>query len=250
MTVDWHSRFTQQSEWTRELREYIFRRAGLADARHILEVGCGTGAVLSGLAGRRMAVHGLDLDAGRLAECKVHAPGTRLTCGDALSLPYPAETFDICFCHFLLLWVKDPLQTLLEMKRVTRPGGHVLALAEPDYNQRVDKPDSLAVLGVWQAQSLRRQGADPGLGSRLADLFSRAGIGILETGTLGAGEMSLLTSEEQEMEWAVLEADLKDFVPVREIQRLKGLDREAWQRGERVLHVPTYFAYGATLFTK
>jgi hypothetical protein len=42
----------------------------------------------------------------------------------------------------------------------------------------------------------------------------------------------------------VLEADLTGIVPRREIQKMKKLDEQAWQRGERVLHVPTYFAYG------
>ena len=130
------------------------------------------------------ALHGLDLDPTRLADAARHVPQAKLVCGDALGLPYPAEVFEITFCHFLLLWVPDPLQALLEMRRVTRPGGYVLALAEPDYNSRVDKPDPLAPLGRWQAESLRRQGADPGLGARLAELFRQAGIPPIETGRL------------------------------------------------------------------
>ena len=47
-----------------------------------------------------------------------------------------------------------------------------------------------------------------------------------------------------ELEWAVLEGDLADSVPMEEIQRLKELDKGAWARGERTLHVPTYFAWG------
>ena len=42
----------------------------------------------------------------------------------------------------------------------------------------------------------------------------------------------------------VLEADLAGMVPVEEIRRLKRLDEDAWSRGERLLHVPTYFAWG------
>ena len=88
--------------------------------------------------------------------------------------------FDITFCHFLLLWVQHPLQALSEMQRVTRPGGFVLALAEPDYDHRLDTPASLTLLGRWQAESLRRQGADPGIGARLADLFRQTGLQIVE----------------------------------------------------------------------
>ena len=184
--MEWHKRFVQQAAWTSELRQYLFKRAGMQVARRVLEVGCGTGAILSGLV-TPAAVHGLDLEPARLAEARRHAPQAILACADALWLPYASGVFDITFCHFLLLWVQDPLQALREMKRVTRPGGSILALAEPDYNARVDKPDALAALGRWQAESLRRQGADPGLGSRLAELFRQAGIPLIETGCLQHG---------------------------------------------------------------
>jgi len=159
-------------------------------------------------------------------------------------LPYPPAIFDITFCHFLLLWVHDPLQALREMARVTRAGGHVIALAEPDYETRLDKPDELAPLGRWQTESLQRQGADLGLGARLADLFRQAGISLIETGSLNEGGERPPAPGERELEWAVLDADLAGFVPAQEIQRMKLLDEQAWERGERVLCVPTYFAWG------
>ena len=241
--MDWHSRFLQQAGWTRDLRAYLFAQTRLADAARVLEVGCGTGALLADLP-TRARVHGLDLDAARLDEAKVYAPDAFLACGDALSLPYPTAAFDITFCHFLLLWVRDPLAALLEMKRVTRPGGSVLALAEPDYTRRVDKPDALAALGRWQTASLRLQGADPGLGARLADMFRQAGITLLETGPLLGGGTRPLLPREREQEWAVLEADLAGIAPAQEILRLKQVEASAWERGERVLHVPTFFAWG------
>jgi len=284
--MDWHSRFLQQAAWTRDLRVYLFERAGLTLARRVLEVGCGSGAILSDLA-TPATVHGLDLEPLRLAEARVHVPAAALVCGNALQLPYPPKVFEITFCHFLLLWVRDPLLALLEMKRVTGTGGAVLALAEPDYDSRVDKPEALAPLGRWQAESLQRQGADPGLGSRLADLFRQADIPPIETGTLrsspgssissripyGTGRGSHGSSEAvpisayhpesrsgrdlrfkggeslpapagRDLEWAVLEADLAGWIPAQEILRMKAMDEQAWKLGTRVLHVPTYFAWG------
>jgi SAM-dependent methyltransferase len=241
--MDWHSRFLQQAAWTRDLRAYLFERAGLTRARRVLEVGCGTGAILSGLA-TPAVIHGLDLDPLRLVEAHWHIPSAALTCGNALALPYPSGGCDITFCHFLLLWVHDPLLALLEMKRVTSPGGAILALAEPDYNSRLDKPAALAPLGRWQAESLRRQGADPGLGSRLATLFRQAGIQPIETGTLDKGMESLPAPAERALEWAVLEADLAGWIPAQEIRRMKALDKQAWRQGTRRLHVPTHFAWG------
>ena len=241
--MEWHNRFVQQAAWTSELRAYLFKRTGMQAARRVLEVGCGSGAILSDLS-TTATVHGLDREALRLVEAHRHAPQAKLACGNALWLPYASGAFDIIFCHFLLLWVGDPLQALREMKRVTRPGGSILALAEPDYGARVDKPEALAALGRWQAESLRRQGADPGLGSRLPQLFRQAGIRPVETGSLQRDGERPAGPAEWELEWAVLEADLAGLVPPGEIQRLKRLDAAAWERGERVLFVPTYWILG------
>jgi ubiquinone/menaquinone biosynthesis C-methylase UbiE len=240
--MDWHDRYVHQARWTRDLRRYLFDKAGLNSAQRILEVGCGTGAILTELV-PPSARHGLDLDRAALLRARVHAPGAFLANADALRLPYAGYAFDIAFCHFLLLWVSDPLQVIREMARVTRPNGFVIALAEPDHTARVDKPDSLAPLGQWQTEALRAQGADVAFGARLADTFDRAGIEIVETGALQSvgGEAS---REAREDEWRTIETDLAASVPGEDLRTMKALDEQAWERGERVLFVPTYFVLG------
>ena len=119
-----------------------------------------------------------------MRECREHAPAAFLTCADVLSLPYPAGLFDITYCHFLLLWVAQPLQAIQEMKRVTAHAGYVLALAEPDYAGRLDEPAELAWLGQRQNQALQEQGAALSRGTQLADLFYQAGIKLIETGVI------------------------------------------------------------------
>jgi len=240
--MNWHSRYLQQANWTRDLRTYLFEKAGLRRAERVLEVGCGTGAVLADISARA-SLHGLNLDPGALAECRIHAPAVDLTTGDALSLPYQDAAFDITYCHFLLLWVIDPSQALREMKRVTKPNGSILAFAEPDYTNRIDKPEELAVLGKWQVDALKRQGADPSFGARLAKSFYEAGIRLIETGPIQSQGL-MRDADEREQEWAVIESDLAGLVPAQEIQRMKVLDLQSWAKNVRVLQVPTYFAWG------
>ena len=96
---------------------------------------------------------------------------------------------------------------------------------------------------VGDEPPLQRQGVDPGLGARLADLFFQAGIKIVETGTIQSA-VHAPSPEEWEVEWAVIESDLGGFVPEGELQKMKSLDQQARAQGKRVLHVPTYFAWG------
>jgi SAM-dependent methyltransferase len=239
-----HARYRQQARWTESLRSYLFDKTGWASARRVLDLGCGTGALLEALTAHQAPTcHGVDLSLEALEQAGRLAPRARLLCADGAALPYPAATFDLAFCHFVLLWVADPRAVLAEMRRVTRPGGAVLALAEPDYGGRIDAPESLAALGRWQASALRERGADPQIGRKLAGLFARAGLHSVETGVLG-GEWSHSTPGEWEQEWAVLEADLAGKVPLGDLHKLKALEAEARQRGERVLFVPTFFAWG------
>jgi ubiquinone/menaquinone biosynthesis C-methylase UbiE len=240
--MNWHTRYAQQADWTRELRSYIFEQTGLRNAERVLEAGCGTGAILSGLS-EGPQVHGLDLNRESLIECGVHAPRAVRVQGDAVTLPYPDRSFDIVYSHFLLLWVLNPLQALQEMKRVTRKGGYVIAFAEPDYQQRVDQPQELVPLGKWQTEALHRQGADPGLGARLAELFHEAGIRIVETGPIQSTDR-VPSLEAWKIEWDVIESDLQGHVPAEDLQQMKELDKAAREKGQRRLYVPTYFAWG------
>jgi ubiquinone/menaquinone biosynthesis C-methylase UbiE len=241
---EWHDRFVRQARWTRDLRRHLLERAGSPGARQVLEVGCGTGAVLTELAAVYPHTHGLDIDLAHLERASVHAPQAPLTLGDAHRLPYASSNFDLTICHFLLLWVSDPLVVVSEMARVTRAGGSVLALAEPDYGGRIDYPYELVALGQLQIQSLRRQGADPLIGRRLRGIFHRAGLENVEAGLLGGQWRGPSERLEWLSEWQVLESDLKEMLSPSELSDFREKDASAWSAGERILFVPTFYAWG------
>jgi SAM-dependent methyltransferase len=244
---DWHERFLQQAGWTEALRAHLFAPARLRDARRILEAGCGTGAVCASLAREHPSarVTGVDIDPARLRFARAHDRTCRYTRGDALRLPFPSGVFDLTYCHYLLLWIGDPQQALREMVRVTRRGGWVAALAEPDYGGRIDYPPELAAIGGLQAESLRRQGADPEIGRRLAGLFHESGIRLEASGVLGTDLPSGGgDSKEAELELKILLDDLGEKMSAPARDALREADRAARNSGRRVLFIPTFYAAG------
>lgn len=211
-----------------------------------MEVGCGTGAVLAGLSRLPgLSSFGIDIDGARLAAVPATAPFALPVQADAHSLPFHEAAFDIVYCHFLLLWVSDPARALAEMARVTRPGGWVIAFAEPDYGGRLDYPDVLAQVGQLQEQALHEQGADPRLGRRLGALFAHTQLENITVGVLG-GQWRLGSGPDDDwrQEWQVLAADLGERLDLDEIERLQQIDANARRAGERLLFVPTFYAFG------
>jgi hypothetical protein len=141
------------------------------------------------------------------------------------------------------LWVKDAAGALREMGRVTRAGGHVIAFAEPAYNARKDLPAGLARLGELQQRSLIQQGADPTIGTRLPRLFQDAGLGIVESGPLSQWQPAAVDDGTFASEWEVLREDLKGYASDVEIEAWMAVDNRARRLGQRLLHVPTSFAF-------
>jgi len=243
---DWHLRYIQQAHWTKDVRQYLYGRASLKSSHRILDVGCGTGVLETELQVICQAkILGLDIDRNHLDMATRNTRETIFIQGDAHELPFLSDTFDLALCHFVLLWVADPLQVVREMKRVVIPGGTVLALAEPDYGGRIDYPLELTALGEHQRQSLRRQGADPEMGRKLASIFHLAGLTSIEFGVLGGQWPSPPSKDEWDSEWRVLDHDLSES-PNEAIDAtaMKELDWSAWQSGERALFVPTFYALG------
>lgn len=242
---EWHAWYSVQAGWTRPTRTWLYGQAGLSRARSILEVGCGTGVVVTELAHLGSArVMGLDLDFNMLAFACQQEGAVSYIQGDARALPFVGGFFDAAVCHYLLLWLDEPARAVREMARVVRPGGVVLACAEPDYGGRVDHPPELVKLGQFQAQALRQQGADPEFGRRLGELFVAAGLQATVGVMAGRWALPALPDREFEAEWAMREQDLAGLVSPEELHRLRAVDCQALTVGRRVLFVPTFYAWG------
>jgi SAM-dependent methyltransferase len=240
-----HNRYLLQAKWTAENRRRLYTSANIKPSSRVLEVGSGTSAIIHEITASHLGIaHGIDIDSDAVHFATIVDPETRYVVGDGDYLPYPAETFDVALCHFLLLWVNDPSIILLEMKRVTKIGGTVLALAEPDYGGRIDYPDPLANLGQLQAESLEAQGADTRMGRKLRMLFSTTGLENIHIGVLGGEWHGLPDEVVLDSEWDILIADLEGRHSKEQLENYKYLDHESWLKGTRVLFVPTFYAIG------
>ena len=78
------------------IQAYISKH--LPAARSLLELGCGTGALLAGLA-PRLQVTGIDRSPEMLAIAAARLPGARLVQGDMTAFRLP-ERFDVVICMF------------------------------------------------------------------------------------------------------------------------------------------------------
>ena len=238
-------RYTQQAGWTSSIRQSLLSQVDLEHCQTVLEVGCGTGAVLDTLPRPPQFHVGIDLDLPTLRFAREKHPALLLAAADALRLPFASASFEITFCHFFLLWVTQPLAALAEMRRITRPGGWVIAFAEPDHAHRLDFPTGLEEIGRRQTQALQQQGADPRAGRKLRGWFAQTGLEQVYCGLLGGEWQSGGTLPPGwEQEWSTLRSDLAAEVPAAERDHWQQLDRQAWLSGERVLYVPTFFAIG------
>jgi demethylmenaquinone methyltransferase/2-methoxy-6-polyprenyl-1,4-benzoquinol methylase len=101
-----------------------------------LDVGCGTGALAARLAAAGYAMTGLDPSAGMLDVMRSRHPEVQAVQGSGAALPFSDGSFDLVLTVASLHHIADPVEvrrTLLEMVRVTRPGGRTVVW---DHNPR------------------------------------------------------------------------------------------------------------------
>jgi SAM-dependent methyltransferase len=101
---------------------------GVGEGIRMLDVGCGAGRALRLAADRGADVSGLDAAPGLLEYARRRVPGATIVQGDLQSLPFPDHAFDAVTGFNSFQYAADPIDALREAKRVTAPGGRILAL--------------------------------------------------------------------------------------------------------------------------
>lgn len=106
-----------------QLESDYVRRFG--EGKDVLEVGCGTGLVLTRIRDFARSAKGVDLSPGMLD--KARARGLDVQEASATKLPFADDSFDVTCSFKVLAHVPDIELALSEMARVTKPGGVILA---------------------------------------------------------------------------------------------------------------------------
>lgn len=107
----------------------------------ILEVGCGAGWELVEWARQGMQVHGVDLSPGAIDLAKRNFEYNRLSgniqLGNAESLPFPDNTFDIVSSMGVLHQTTSTQKAVSEVYRVLKPGGEAIVLLYYKYSWKI-----------------------------------------------------------------------------------------------------------------
>lgn len=114
-----------------EIEDAIVRLAGRQPYDHLVDLGTGSGRMLSLLAPQARTAIGIDLSQHMLnvARNHVHDEGLKnveFRHGDIYDTRLPAASADLVVIHQVLHFLSDPARAILEAGRIVRGGGRVL----------------------------------------------------------------------------------------------------------------------------
>lgn len=164
--------------------------ADLADLRPgllVLDVGCGPGVLTAELVERlgAEAVAAIDPSPPFVAATRELFPDADVRQGTAEALPFEDASFDRTLAQLVVHFMSDPVAGLREMRRVTRPGGGLVAACVWDHAGG-GSPLATFWTAVHRLDPDAHDEADLA-GAReghLAELFGEAGMAEVESGRL------------------------------------------------------------------
>jgi len=150
----------------------------------VLDAGCGSGAVSRRFARKAhpAKVTGVDFDKKFLEYAKSFAADENINnieyeLGDIDNLTYSDESFDLTYSRLVLMHVKNPIETVKELKRVTKKGG-IVAISDTDDDAVITHPYLPKMMDLWKkyGQWAKKMKMDRYIGKQLFSILSQAGL--------------------------------------------------------------------------
>lgn len=166
------------------LAELLHSDTRYPDGSTVLEAGCGVGAQTLTLASNspQAQITSIDVSETSVAQASraVQAAAlgnVTLRQADIFHLPFPPESFDHVFVCFVLEHLHRPVEAMLALKNVLKPGGTITVI-EGDHGSTCFHPDSeLARRAVaCQVELQARSGGNALIGRELYPLLVKAGF--------------------------------------------------------------------------
>ena len=166
----------------------ILDATGTGPGTRLLDLGCGTGLLLTLAQARGATVTGLDVTPGLLQIARDRLPTAELWQADIASLPFGDAGFDVVTGVNAFQFAADPPAALAEAGRVVRPGGLVAVgtFAGPA-PRRIDRRTPRH----GRAQSARPAGRPCALRAHPAEPGRGTGRGRVAVASRGRGRVRL-----------------------------------------------------------
>jgi len=137
--------------------EWRWLSEAVARDSHVLDLGCGTGALLRALESQGVTGTGADVSPAMLAQARAHRPDGTFVLLDGPTLPFADASFDTVISMLSWRYLDwDPV--LMEIARVLRPGGRLLIV---DMVARPATPSEWPRMLADKLTTLRHERAHP-----------------------------------------------------------------------------------------
>lgn len=170
------------------IKHHSYKKMNISNGNTIADIGCGPGvdvAALSKMVGEYGKVFGYDHDH-EMLKSAIHncrqlstIQQVNLIQGSAEQLPFRNGLFDSCRSERLFMHLKQPEQTLMEMKRVTKDNGYVVVVETDWASLSIDTqlPGIERILSHYRMSQMMNNGYS---GRSLYRQFKQCGFSKIE----------------------------------------------------------------------
>jgi len=174
--------------WSRLVGEIFLDWLALPAGLRWLDVGCGTGSFTELVLDRNApsSISAIDPSEGQIAYARERPQASRVDYrqGDAMSLPYGGDEFDVAVMALVVQYVPDPPKAMSEIYRVVKQGGTVAAYVwDVSAGGHPQQPMNEALKLMGAEQRLPPSGHLRSIDA-LTDLFGTSGLEDIDSRTI------------------------------------------------------------------